>query len=52
MLENILNLLKADDYYGKSELIDFAKGGNEFTLNYKKKKEQIKRKRAWRLKEQ
>lgn len=52
MIENIINLLKAGDYYGESELIDFAKGSNEFTLNLKKKKEQLKRKKAWQLKRQ
>lgn len=47
MIENIINLLSMGDYYAESELIDFAKGSNEFTLNVKKKREQIKRKKAW-----
>ena len=47
MIENILQLLRSGDYYGESKLIDFAKGSNEYTTDYKKIKEQVKRKKAW-----
>ena len=47
MIDNIIQLLSMSDYYGQSELIDIAKGKYEFTLDYKKKQKQIKRKKAW-----
>ena len=36
MIGNILKMLSVDDFMGKSELIDIAKGKNELTLNPKK----------------
>jgi len=50
MIDQILQLLKQDDYYGQSELIDIAKGKYEFTTSLKRKREQLKRKEAWQLK--
>ncbi len=50
MIEQILNLLNAEDYYGQSELIEIAKGKYEFTTDLKKKREQIKREKLWQQK--
>ena len=47
MLENILQLLRQDEYLGKSELIDIAKGKYEFTTSIKRKKQQKKQRKAW-----
>jgi len=52
MIQQILDLLQIDDFYGKSELIDIAKGKFKMPMSYKEKKEQVKRKKAWQLKEQ
>ena len=50
MIQNILDLLQADEYLSKSELIDIAKGKYELTTDYKKIKNQTKRAKAWQLK--
>jgi len=43
MLKNILDLLKLDNYYGVSPLIDIAKGKYESPTNLKEAKNKIKR---------
>lgn len=43
MIENIIILLSIDDFYGKSDRIDIAKGKNEFTTSFKKAWKQRKR---------
>jgi|TARA_B100000242_G_scaffold251920_1_gene193790 hypothetical protein len=43
MLKNILDLLKLDDYYGVSPLIDIAKGKYEAPRTLKEAKNKIKR---------
>lgn len=40
MIEAILELLKGEDFYGKSELIDIAKGKYHLKTNLKDIKEQ------------
>jgi len=47
MIDNILDLLKQYDHYGKSELIDIAKGKCKLPKSFKEKKEQVKREKAW-----
>ena len=49
MIDNILNLLRADDYYGKSEVIEIAKGKYHLKTSIKDKKEQKKRAKLWQL---
>ncbi len=49
MIEQILELLAKDDWYGVSENIDIAKGKYKIPKGYKEKQEQTKRERAWRL---
>ena len=50
MLKNILDLLKLDDYYGVSPLIDIAKGKYEAPRTLKEVKNKIKRfKNEWRI---
>lgn len=48
MIKNILDLLKIDDFYGKSEFIDIAKGRYEIpkTIHgaYKQGKRKLKEK--------
>ena len=36
MINQILELLNTEDFYGVSEVIDVAKGRNEYTTNIKK----------------
>ena len=43
MLKNILDLLKLDDYYGVSPLIDIANGKYEAPRTLKEAKNKIKR---------
>lgn len=47
MIKNIIELLQANEYLGKSELIDIAKGKYEMKLTIKGKMEQKKRAKAW-----
>ena len=47
MLENIFKLLKANDYYGDSELIDLAKGSRKIPQSLKEAYKQFKRDLAW-----
>ena len=50
MIQLILELLKADDFFGVSEIVDVAKGKHELTGNLKKIYKQEKRKQ-WLKKE-
>lgn len=50
MIENILNLLSIDDFKGKSELIDIAKGKHKLPGTIKEGVKQIKRELAWKRK--
>jgi len=43
MIENIITLLSIDDFYGKSDRIDIAKGKFELTTSFKKAWKQRKR---------
>jgi hypothetical protein len=38
-----LDLLRANDWYGQSEIIEIAKGKNELPTNFKGVKQKIKR---------
>lgn len=49
MIEQILELLNQDDWYGVSKNIDIAKGKYKIPTSLKEKQEQTKRDRAWRL---
>ena len=51
MIQLILELLKTDDFYGVSEIVDVAKGKHELTGNIKKIYKQEKRKLKWLKKE-
>jgi hypothetical protein len=51
MIQLILELLKADNFFGVSEIVDVAKGKHELTDNIKKVYNQQKRKR-WQKNEQ
>jgi hypothetical protein len=51
MIELILDLLKTDNFYGVSEIVDVAKGKHELTGNTKKIYKQEIRKETWRKKE-
>jgi hypothetical protein len=48
MIKQILDMLKLDDFYGKSEFIDIAKGRNEIPKTvfgaYKQSKRKLKSK--------
>lgn len=44
MIGQILELLKMDDYYNVSEIVDIAKGKHEYTSSIKKIYKQQKRK--------
>lgn len=44
MIKNILDLLKIDDFYGKSDLIDIAKGKYAIPTTIKEAYKQGKRK--------
>ena len=44
MIAQILELLKMDDYYNVSEIVDIAKGKHEYTSSLKKIYKQKKRK--------
>lgn len=44
MIKNILDMLKIDDFYGKSEFIDIAKGKYEIPKTIKGAYKQGKRK--------
>lgn len=48
MIEQLLELLAQEDWYGVSKNIDIAKGKYKMPKNLKEKKEQVKREQAWR----
>lgn len=48
MISDIIKILQSDNFYNESEIVEFAKGSQEFTTSYKIFKQKIKRK--WRLK--
>ena len=47
MLENILELLRSEDWIGYSKNIDIAKGFYKITKTKQEKKEQLKRLEKW-----
>lgn len=47
MIELIVKILSLDDFHGKSDNIDIAKGKNKLPLSFKEGWEQFKRARAW-----
>ena len=47
MLADILELLSKDDYFGKTENIEIAKGKYKLTTTIKEKKQQLKREKQW-----
>ena len=47
MLENIIELLKANEWIGYSKKIDIAKGFYKIPKTRQEKKEQLKREKAW-----
>lgn len=49
MLEKILELLNSDTFYGKSELIEIAKGKYKLHDNISGVREQNKRAKQWQL---
>lgn len=49
MIAQTIELLNTDTYYGQSELIEIAKGKYKLPVNLKEKTEQIKRSKAWQL---
>jgi len=51
MIQLILELLKSDDFFGVSEIVDVAKGKHELTGDIKKVYKQKKRKQ-WQKNEQ
>lgn len=44
MIETILELLKSNDFYGVSDIVDIAKGKHELTTNVKRIYKQERRK--------
>ena len=50
MIELILELLKTENFYGVSEIVDIAKGKHELTGNVKKIFKQEIRKSNWQKK--
>ena len=51
MIEMILELLKSNDFYGVSNIVDVAKGKHELTSNIKKIYKQEIRKAKWQKNE-
>lgn len=43
LITQIIDLLKVDDFYGQSEVIDIAKGKYQLPTNFREIKKQIKR---------
>jgi hypothetical protein len=52
MIQNILNLLQFDEFYGKSENIEIAKGKYELPKSVKHAIKQGKRKALWQKQKQ
>jgi hypothetical protein len=51
MIELIIELLKSNDFYGVSEIVDVAKGKHELTDDIKKVYKQEIRKSKWQKNE-
>jgi hypothetical protein len=51
MIAQVLELLKTDDFFNVSEIVDIAKGKHEYTTNLKKIYKQAKRKYNGRKKD-
>ena len=51
MIEMILELLKSNDFYGVSNIVDVAKGKHELTSSIKKIYKQEIRKSKWQKNE-
>ena len=47
MIKEVLELLETDNFYGKSELIEKAKGKNKIPLSIREAWEQRKRSKQW-----
>ena len=50
MIENIIQLLRQNKFYGCSENIDIAKGKYQFPKSTKESIDKIKRELAWKRK--
>jgi hypothetical protein len=50
MIAQILELLKTEDFFNVSEIVDIAKGKHEYTSSIKKIYKQVKRKHNGRKK--
>tara|TARA_R100001163_G_scaffold37497_1_gene28658 strand:+ start:372 stop:530 length:159 start_codon:yes stop_codon:yes gene_type:complete len=50
MIDNILELLNTNDYFGVSENIEIAKGKYKIPKTIKEKRKQLKREKQWQLK--
>ena len=49
MIKEVIELLKLDDYHGKSEVIEQAKGGYKLAEGWKETRKLFKRRLKWRL---
>jgi len=52
MIEQLLELLSTDDFLGRSEAIDIAKGKYKIPSTFKEIRTKHKRKKAWLSKKQ
>lgn len=52
MLKNIINLLKTNDFYNQSEIIEIAKGKYKAPEGLKEMYKNAKRRIKWQLKKQ
>jgi hypothetical protein len=52
MIRNILDLLQLDEFYGKTENIEIAKGKYQLPISVKHAIKQGKRKALWQKQEQ
>ena len=52
MIEQLLELLSTDDFLGRSEAIDVAKGKYKIPSTFKEIRTKHKRKKAWLSKKQ
>ena len=50
MIENILEILSLEEWMGKSENIEIAKGKYKIPLTIKAKRKQLKRQKVWQSK--
>ena len=48
MIEIIIRMMEVDDFIGKSDIIDIAKGKYKLPMSINEAWQQHKRKRAWR----